>query len=160
MCEHLVAALLPRQEQRDDVAALCIRLDTEPSDALRRRFPADPGELARLRRDLREWLLQAGLSSRRAADLVLAVDEACANAVEHAYGDGQPGDVVVEVSRSPDDEVIACVQDGGRWRDTPADPNRGRGLRIIEAVVDEVDIQTGATGTTLRLRSADPARSR
>jgi PAS domain S-box-containing protein len=158
MCEHIVAALLPRQEQRDDVAVLCVRLDTEPSDALRRRFPADPSELARLRRDLREWLLQAGLSSSRADDLVLAVDEACANAVEHAY-DGDEGEVVVEVVRSPDQEVVVSVQDGGRWRDTPSSPNRGRGLRIIEAVVDELDIQTGATGTTLRLRSASPARS-
>jgi anti-sigma regulatory factor (Ser/Thr protein kinase) len=159
MCEHLVAALLPRQEQRDDIAVLCVRLDAEPSEALRRRFPADPNELAPLRRDLREWLLQAGLSSRRAADLVLAVDEACANAVEHAYEDGQPGEVVVEVSRTADHEVVASVQDGGRWRAERRDPNRGRGLRIIEAVVDELDIQTTATGTTLRLRSEDPSRS-
>jgi PAS domain S-box-containing protein len=159
MCEHIVAALLPRQEQRDDVAVLCVRLDAGPSDALRRRFPADPSELARLRRDLREWLLQAGLSSKRATDLVLAVDEACANAVEHAYERDQPGEVIVEVSRSPDHEVVASVQDGGTWRDTPSEPNRGRGLRIIQAVVDELDIQTSATGTTLRLRSTDPARS-
>jgi anti-sigma regulatory factor (Ser/Thr protein kinase) len=51
------------------------------------------------------------------------------------------------------------VHDGGRWRDVPADPNRGRGLHIIESVVDELEIQTGATGTTLRLRSEGPSRS-
>ncbi len=156
MCEHLVAALLPRQAQRDDVAVLCVRLDAEPSEALRRRFPADPSELARLRRDLRQWLLQAGLPSQRAADLVLAVDEACANAVEHAYGDGETGEIVVEVSRTPEHDVVASVQDGGRWRRSRGDPNRGRGLQIIESVVDELDIQTGATGTTLRLRSVGP----
>jgi anti-sigma regulatory factor (Ser/Thr protein kinase) len=158
MCEHLLSALLPRQEQRDDVALVCVRLDDEPADAMRRRFRADPGELAQLRHDLREWLLQAGLSRERADDLVLAVDEACANAVEHAYDGDTTGEVLVEVVRGPGQEVIASVQDGGRWRDAPSDPKRGRGLRIIEAVVDELDIQTGSTGTTLRLRSASPAR--
>ena len=98
MCEHLVSALLPRQEQRDDVAVVCVRLDDEPADAMRRRFRADPGELAQVRHDLREWLLQAGLSPERAGDLVLAVDEACANAVEHAYDGDTTGEVVVEVS--------------------------------------------------------------
>jgi anti-sigma regulatory factor (Ser/Thr protein kinase) len=104
------------------------------------------------------YLLQAGLSRERADDLVLAVDEACANAVEHAYDGDTTGEVLVEVVRGPGQEVIASVQDGGRWRDAPSDPKRGRGLRIIEAVVDELDIQTGSTGTTLRLRSASPAR--
>ncbi|HEY8216896.1 MAG TPA: SpoIIE family protein phosphatase [Acidimicrobiia bacterium] len=151
MCEHIVAALLPRSEQRDDVAVLCVRLEAS-SAALRRRFPASPSELAPLREELRAWLANAGLSPQRAADLVLAVDEACANAVEHAY-DGTPGgEVVVEVARRPDDEVVARVHDAGRWRNQEQNPTRGRGLGIIRAVVDECEIQTGATGTTVLLK--------
>jgi PAS domain S-box-containing protein len=150
MCEHIVSALLPRSEQRDDVAVLCVRLDASPT-ALRRRFPATPSELAPLRQELRAWLEDAGLSAPRAADLVLAVDEACANAVEHAY-DGERGEVEVEVARNPDHEVVARVHDAGRWRTPRVDPARGRGLGIIRAVVDECEIQTGATGTTVLLK--------
>ena len=150
MCEHIVDALLPRAEQRDDVAVLCVRL--EPATAeLRRCFPATPGELAPLRRELRAWLADAGLSEERAADLVLAVDEACANAVEHAY-DGELGEVVVEVARELDHEVVAHVHDAGRWRNSEVNPTRGRGLGIIRAVVDECEIQTGSSGTTVLMK--------
>jgi anti-sigma regulatory factor (Ser/Thr protein kinase) len=150
MCEHIVEALLPRAEQRDDVAVLCLRLDAVATE-LRRSFPASPAELAPLRRELRAWLADAGLSPERAADLVLAVDEACANAVEHAY-DGEQGEVVVEVARELDHEVVAKVHDAGRWRNRASNPARGRGLGIIRAVVDECEIQTGASGTTVLLK--------
>jgi anti-sigma regulatory factor (Ser/Thr protein kinase) len=82
---------------------------------------------------------------------VLAVDEACANAVEHAY-DGGDGEVVVELARNPDHEVVVRVHDDGRWRYGTANPMRGRGLGIIRAVVDECEIQTDDTGTTVLLK--------
>ena len=151
MCDRLMEALLPRAPQRDDVAVLCLRL--EPGTApLKRCFPAAPGELAPLRHALETWLSDAGVTPQRAADLVLAIDEACANAVEHAYDHDQVGNVIVEVARVPEREVVvASVRDGGQWRPERHRPDRGRGLSIIRAVVDDCEIQTDASGTTVLL---------
>jgi PAS domain S-box-containing protein len=151
MCEHITSALLPKRQQRDDVAVLCVRL-AQSRSSLRRRIPARPAELAPLRRELSAWFTDAGLAPERAADLVLAVDEACANAVEHAYDQPGSGDVVVELACEPDREVTVRVQDAGRWRDLPTRAHRGRGLAIIRAAVDDYDIRTGAGGTVVLLR--------
>ena len=50
-------------------------------------MPAEPAVAAGLRRRLRTWLARHGCSASRAADMVLAVSEACNNAIEHAYRD-------------------------------------------------------------------------
>jgi anti-sigma regulatory factor (Ser/Thr protein kinase) len=44
------------------------------------------------------------------------------------------------------------VTDRGRWRPVPGDPgHRGRGIAMMRAVTDRVDIDYGAGGTTVRL---------
>jgi PAS domain S-box-containing protein len=149
MCDAIMDALLPDGGQRDDVALLCVR--REPIAALLRRIPADPEELAPLRRELAAWLADAGLSPDRAADLVLAVDEACANAVEHAYGFDRQRQVTVEVARPGEHEVIARVSDSGHWLDHEQDGHRGRGLNIIRAMVDDCRIESDGNGTTVLL---------
>jgi Histidine kinase-like ATPase domain len=60
-------------------------------------------------------------------DLLVAVGEACTNAVEHAYGpDG--GTVTVHMELQLPD-VLATVRDTGRWRPPRGEnrENRGRG---------------------------------
>src|SRR5262245_56158493 len=46
-------------------------------------YEPDPGELGRLRRELRAWLSPLGYRSVDVADVVLATSEAAANAIEH-----------------------------------------------------------------------------
>ena len=45
-----------------------------------------------MRRAVRAWATAAGLAEDAAEDLQLALGEALANAVEHAYRDGASGD--------------------------------------------------------------------
>ena len=47
--------------------------------------PSDPAGLAGLRRRLRTWLELRGLAEDERDDAILAVSEACNNAIEHAY---------------------------------------------------------------------------
>jgi serine/threonine-protein kinase RsbW len=94
------------------------------------------------------------------ADLKLAVTEACGNAVRHAYADHG----VVRVGfRIDDGQIEIEVVDEGQGLEPrrpvePLDddlpPDSGMGLAIIEAIVDELDIQrrSSTSGTVVRMR--------
>ena len=82
-------------------------------------------------------------------NIVLAANEACANAIEHAYS---PAPAEFEVAATRDeDQVRVIVSDSGSWR-SPRGENRGRGLRIIEAAMDELEIDAGEAGTRVVMR--------
>ena len=82
-------------------------------------------------------------------EISLACSEACANAVEHAY---PPGPATVEVSAavSAGGEAALCVRDFGSWR-APRGTNRGRGTVLMRGLMDGVEIDSTAAGTTVRL---------
>jgi anti-sigma regulatory factor (Ser/Thr protein kinase) len=48
-------------------------------------------------------------------------------------------------------ELIASVRDSGRWRDKRGE-ERGRGLSIIEDLMDEVTVERDDRGTLIRMR--------
>ena len=149
ICDLAVEALVPLEGGlRDDVAIVAVQHDELPA-ALRLRLPADPGTLAQLRRTLRRWLHKLGVDRRTASEITLAVNEACANAIQHAYSPA-PAEFDVHASAS-DDEVMIEVSDTGRWR-SPRGQNRGRGLTIIDATMDTVSIESAETGTRVVLR--------
>jgi anti-sigma regulatory factor (Ser/Thr protein kinase) len=100
-----------------------------------------------LRHELRLFLEQLALSHDRIADVVLAVGEATSNAIEHAYR-GREGTVWLRATAEPDLLVVE-VLDQGRWR-LDAGPERGRGLGIMRALVDEVAIESTREGTLVR----------
>ena len=52
-----------------------------------------------------------------------------------------------------DTTVEIVVRDQGRWRD-PRGVNRGRGLPLMEALMDTVDVNRGDQGSTIVLRRA------
>jgi anti-sigma regulatory factor (Ser/Thr protein kinase) len=142
----------------DDVALLVVRVTGEPV-AFEIELLAGPGELSAFRRRLQAWLASRSVDKAEAAEIVLAVSEACNNAIEHGYGDSV-GSVWVRVD--DDGETFrASVRDRGRWREGPSGADRGRGIAIMEAVMDTATIETTAEGTEVvlerRRRSADTA---
>jgi len=50
-----------------------------------------------------------------------------------------------------DDDVLVRVRDYGSWRQ-PRGQNRGRGLKLMETLMDEVNVRREQTGTTVELR--------
>jgi len=153
ICDELLEALAGDSPFRDDIALLTAELGTTVPAAFRVSLPAEPGQLATLRLRLRRWAAEAGLDDLRTSDLVLATGEACANAVEHAYRTEASGVIEVEVRIANDGEITACVSDSGRWRERREAPRgRGRGLAMIEAVMDGVSVTHGQGGTIVRMR--------
>ena len=146
LCGMLAETLLPA-DAPDDVAMLAARL--EPiSERLMLHTPADPARLGAIRRNLSRWLAGHGIDGEAAADIVLAASEACANSIEHAYG---PGGGTVEIEALvADDEVSIVVRDAGSWRPT-RDRDRGRGLPLIRACMDDVDVMRSEAGTEVRM---------
>ncbi len=94
----------------------------------------------------------AGLSADRSADLILAVSELTANTLSHTSGGGT---VHIWTSRQ---HLVCQVHDSGwitdplagRRRPPPGAP--GQGLWVVNHVCDLVEMRTGPTGTTTRLR--------
>jgi anti-sigma regulatory factor (Ser/Thr protein kinase)/putative methionine-R-sulfoxide reductase with GAF domain len=143
LCERVIAALVPPEGAADDVAM--VALHNEPiAEQLRLEVPADPTALAEVRRALRRWLHHRGAVQEDIAMLTLAVGEACANAVEHAYAPS-PAGFGVEATEE-DGMVTVIVRDAGRWR-LPRGENRGRGLIIMEATTDRLDLRQTDFGT-------------
>ncbi|XVS62702.1 ATP-binding protein [Actinosynnema sp. CA-299493] len=115
-------------------------------------FPAQPGQLAVVRAQLDAWLTAERLTEDDRYDLLLAVNEAASNAVEHAYGPEEQGLVRIDAQARPDGSVRVVITDHGGWRVPPATLTaRGRGLLLMRENVDEVLVDRGAGGTTVTL---------
>jgi anti-sigma regulatory factor (Ser/Thr protein kinase) len=145
---HLLARLADGDTQADDVAVLALRLTATAGGRLGLELPAEPGSLASLRRALGRFLEDVGADGEETFAITVAVGEAAANAVEHAYGP-EDATYVVE-AEAAEGNVRVAVRDLGRWR-PPRKDNRGFGLGLMEALVDSVEIEKRDDGTTVRL---------
>jgi serine phosphatase RsbU (regulator of sigma subunit)/anti-sigma regulatory factor (Ser/Thr protein kinase) len=147
LCAMVAAGAVINRAPDDDLAVLVARL-LPLGDRLRARWPAEPGSLADARHVVGRWVRRWTSDRREADDVVMAVQEACSNAVEHAYA---PGRAFFEVhARHTDGEIRIEVRDAGRWR-APRGKHRGRGLPIMEALMDAVEVERGDDGTVVRL---------
>jgi PAS domain S-box-containing protein len=133
----------------DDVALLAMRLLTSREGPLRLDFQARTTSLAGMRHALESWLVDAGVAGSELHDVVAACNEACANAIEHAYGPSQGGSIEVEADRR-EDAVVVEVSDRGEWRE-PRGTTRGRGLEIVKGLMDEAEVETERSGTRVRM---------
>ncbi|MBB3086377.1 SpoIIE family protein phosphatase [Geodermatophilus sabuli] len=152
---RLLADVLADTDQPDDVAVIAARVLPGP---LAVRLPADPARLSAARRAVAAWLATVGVPEETAEDLHLALGEALANAVEHAYAAAPgAGECSYRLDRDLDGGIRVEVRDTGVWRPPPADRGfRGRGLDLIHALGSDVEIGRGAdgVGTTVRFRVA------
>ncbi|WP_235998908.1 ATP-binding SpoIIE family protein phosphatase [Qaidamihabitans albus] len=150
MCAAVMSKLIDADPTGDDIAVLAIRRQT--AEELRRlelEFSAVPDSLSEIRAALRRWLPTVGASDDDIADLLVAVGEASANVVEHAYG---PLGGTVELHLAANDrEVIATVKDNGSWR-PPRGQHRGRGTQLMQHLSDDVRFEHGPDGTSVQIR--------
>ena len=112
---------------------------------------------AQMRAALRAYLSQRALDAKVIYDVVLAADEAFINAVGHA---GAADDLIRVTARVSESEALVEVQDGGggfslRGSAAPSVPDvsraHGRGVFLMESLMDEVSVRSGRRGTTVRL---------
>jgi anti-sigma regulatory factor (Ser/Thr protein kinase) len=149
LCTGLVERFVPR-ERLDDVAMIAARIEPV-SERLSGSWPADRSVLLGIRQLLRRWLHGHGASDEEAYDIVVACQEACANAVEHAY---RPGVHFFDLEAAFEGgRVRVTVRDSGRWR-PPRGTNRGRGVMLMRGLMDSVEIEHGDDGTIVVLERA------
>ena len=89
----------------------------------------------------------SGVDDDRLEDLRLAVSEACTNAVE-----GRVGDRFVLRCLVADDHLEVRIEDPGEGLSTEATAERGWGLQLITALVDDVVFTREGPGTAVSLR--------
>jgi anti-sigma regulatory factor (Ser/Thr protein kinase)/putative methionine-R-sulfoxide reductase with GAF domain len=148
LCRHITHRLVAGAPANDDIAIVAVRLQPVGAD-MRMRFAADPHVLAPIRQMLRRWLHAQEAADEDVVAMTLACNEACANAIEHAYAPGAAS-FEIEAVRALD-LVTLAVRDAGSWR-PPRGSHRGRGLAMIEAAVDEVEVKSTDGGTEVLMR--------
>ena len=120
---------------------------------IERRFslqvPSSTENLAMIRDFVNGIGVRAGLPASEVAKLELAVDEACANVIEHAYGPEVTKEVSVRATLD-DDTVQIDVVDTGKAFDPALIPtlslddlvagrrSGGLGMRLMKTLMDEV----------------------
>jgi anti-sigma regulatory factor (Ser/Thr protein kinase) len=119
--------------------------------------------VADTRREFADWLDRCfDLDPDQSSDVVLAINEALANAAEFAYILAErPGTVDVRAEYdSAGQQLTVWISDYGLWRTQAASRsrNRGRGIPLMHALSDGVEIDTSARGTQVCMRWTGVAR--
>ncbi|BCI53334.1 anti-sigma regulatory factor [Mycolicibacterium litorale] len=119
---------------------------------------ADGQAASRVREEFGHWLdTHFALDPVRSSDLILATNEALANAAEFAYANAdRPGTMDIDAAFDPGAGVLTVtIADRGTWRDrSTLAPNkaRGRGIPLMEALTDSTSIDRTDTGTRVLLQ--------
>ena len=148
-CSQVVEDMLAGSPPEDDVALMLVAPQVHLGPHLELQWEARMDQLAGLRRLMERWLAEVGADEDESFDIVLSSAEAATNAVEHAYG---PSRAQFRVTCDATDDVVTVViRDWGRWR-APRGSDRGRGLTLIHALMDEARVDHGPDGTEVFMR--------
>jgi serine/threonine-protein kinase RsbW len=127
-------------------------------------LPVHPSAIASARRAVAEAAERAGIGTDRIDDLVVAVSEACTNALEAQQRAGTTTPVAVTIQVT-NDVLEIRVQDAGSGfapdelpaRPPQADPRhldveRGWGIQLMRELVDDLAFDFTGAGTAVCLR--------
>jgi serine phosphatase RsbU (regulator of sigma subunit)/anti-sigma regulatory factor (Ser/Thr protein kinase) len=145
--DRVYRQLIAKASLEDDVALLAIE-SLPLGERMELTLSAQANVLAGLRRAMARWLAERGLSDEDRFNVTVATSEAAGNAVEHAYG-ARRATFTVVCEHDPSC-VRVTVRDNGRWRGS-SPYGRGRGLAIMRALMDSVEIEPSERGTTVTL---------
>ncbi len=124
-------------------------------------LPADARFLPQTRRAIEGYMADAGTGSEQRSDVVLALDEACANVIRHAFPQGTAGTIDVRVELT-EEVVIVQVEDQGvgfdpfeaPLREVELDDLSGRGLRMMRQLMSSVQVESPTLSGGTRVRMA------
>lgn len=121
--------------------------------ALSFRFRARTDNLPEIRRTVRETAALHGCDPEILDSIVLAVNEACMNIIQHAYRAEDAGDIVLEIEQEHHALIIRLTDfaepiDPATCRSRDLDDIRpgGLGTHFIRAVMDEVQYLRPSSG--------------
>lgn len=128
-----------------------------------RKFPGKYSSLAEIGKFVMGEAETAGLDEQAVYAVQLAVDEACTNIIEHAYGGEDKGEIEI-ITTQLTDGIEITLRDNGETFEPDAVPEpemniplediemRGAGIFLIKKMMDEVNYQFGNGGTILKMR--------
>ena len=134
---------------------------------LRLTVRSDPKLLGSIRSLVRSWVDSWDVDGKTADEVVLAIDEACTNAIRHAYEGRCDGSVELTLHAEPEhlefqvsDKGVPCPAECTESRPLhPPDVDDlepgGLGIQLIHKVFDEVDFCPGESGgncVTMKLK--------
>ena len=125
-------------------------------------FRGEYKNLAKIGKFVVSQAKKAGLTEKDIYNVQLAVDEACTNIIEHAYGGEGIGDIECDCVVSHELIKIVLTDRGSHFNpDSVPDPNvgvplkkfgpRGAGLYLIKNLMDEIKFEFSDHGTRLSM---------
>jgi anti-sigma regulatory factor (Ser/Thr protein kinase) len=105
---------------------------------------------------LREW----GTADSTLADIAISVSELVNNAIVHGNKASPDATVTVTINRDGSSVTIAVADEGGGFNPNEIDDplkeenlmkEVGRGIFIVESLMDKVDVTVGDKGTTISI---------
>lgn len=127
------------------------------------RFPGRFESLAGIRKFVSEAAEEAGFDDKEIYAVELAVDEACANIIEHAYGGEGKGEIICICNDLNNGLEIILKDEGERFDPSGVSPPdfsveienlkpRGAGLFLIRNMMDDVNFKFSEdSGNELRM---------
>lgn len=135
--------------KRDDAAALLLSR-SDPVDSY--VFSAVPVVAPIARAIVEHEMAELVIDAERRFGVLVALGEAIANAIEHAYRGGNPGLIRLAIERRPK-VLVLTVEDFGRWRPFIRCEERGRGFELMHAFMDSVQIFSTRQSTKIVLKT-------
>jgi serine/threonine-protein kinase RsbW len=132
-------------------------------------IPSATRHLARVRRFVAQHAAEAGLGTQAIDALRLAVDEACTNAIRHAYAGREDGKVTVETTQEANRFTVVIRHTGLPFNAENYHPislaealrrrrRGGFGVMLIDRLVDHVEYRQRGNVSEVRLvKQLDPS---
>jgi serine phosphatase RsbU (regulator of sigma subunit)/anti-sigma regulatory factor (Ser/Thr protein kinase) len=146
---ELLEGVIDGPRPTDDVALLVLHREATPAEQLEFAVDARARSLVIIRRAVSRWLEDLEVPDLVAKEIVMAVHEASANVVEHAYGPA--GGTITIAAKHEEDLVEVLIRDSGTWRGASRG-DRGNGLKLMRGLMDTVLVDTSEAGTTVLLQ--------
>jgi anti-sigma regulatory factor (Ser/Thr protein kinase) len=170
--QALVARDRAEEEQRRLIAELSIALDNvqklsallaySAACNINMVIPADPLAIPKVTDGLKQMLHQKNWPEERIMSVELALQEALANAIRHGCRNDCTRHVQCVVTCDDSGEIVIVVRDPGQGFEAaavanPLDPENmlkpgGRGIFLINQLMDEVDFRDGGREVEMRKR--------
>jgi sigma-B regulation protein RsbU (phosphoserine phosphatase) len=125
------------------------------------RFRADPDVLRMVRERVQEAIEHAGCNRKCVADVIIAVNEACMNIIQHAYKGDKSGEIVLRICRRGSELEVLLTDFAApidcndiRPRDLDDLKPGGLGTHFIQEIMDDLCYGhlEGEAGNYLRMR--------
>jgi len=139
----------PGVDQRDDITLMVI--DCAPgavtSHLFKQQYRASPEQLVQIRNQVRQTIKHCGCTPDLTEKLVLAVNEACMNVIQHAYRGDHSGEITLEILNN-DNKLLFRIEDHAppinlgsvRPRDINDLRPGGLGTHFIREIMDDFRI--------------------